>query len=103
MAQLKSLPAMPTIRQSSQRIMDLVAAWKDATPDQRARLVASILSEIQVKDWTVVAVRPRPAWGSYFEELIETLPRERETGGSRASTTSHNRIQIMYRLAAVTA
>ena len=52
---------------------------------------------------TVVAARPRPAWASCFEELIETLPRERETGVSRASTAPEIRIQLTYRLAATTA
>lgn len=37
------------------------------------------------------------------EELLKTLPRERETGVSRASTTPEIRIQLTYRLTATTA
>lgn len=39
-------PAVPSVRQFSARITDLVAAWEDATPDQRSRLASNILSEI---------------------------------------------------------
>jgi hypothetical protein len=46
LAQLKGQPAVPTVRQFSARIADPVAAWKDAAPDQRARLTSSILSKI---------------------------------------------------------
>jgi hypothetical protein len=33
-----------------------------------------------VKNRTITAVRPRPGWAPYFEELLKTLPGERETG-----------------------
>ena len=49
LAQLQGQPAVPSVRQFSARITDLVAAWEDATPDQRSRLASSILLEIQVK------------------------------------------------------
>ena len=46
---------------------------------------SSILSEIQVKDRTIIAVRPRPGWAHYFEELLRGVAfLERETRVSRA-------------------
>jgi hypothetical protein len=79
-AELKSLPTLHTIRQSSKHIDDIVDAWNDATADQRARLASSIVTELWVKDRTITAVRPSPGWAPFFEELLKTLPRERETG-----------------------
>jgi hypothetical protein len=90
---------VPSVRQFSARITDLVAAWEDATPDQRSRLASSILSEIQVKDRTIIAVLPRPGWAPYFEELLrgvaflerETsvgLPRDHEWSGIRLVLTA---------------
>jgi len=35
---------VPSVRQFSARITDLVAAWEDATPDQRSRLASSRLA-----------------------------------------------------------
>jgi len=61
-ARVRALPEVPTVRQCSHRITDIVAAWRDANADQRARLVASILSEVHVKDRKINAIRPRPAW-----------------------------------------
>jgi hypothetical protein len=43
LAQLKAQPEVPTIRQFSARLTDLMAAWTDADLSQRGRLVASIL------------------------------------------------------------
>lgn len=54
-------------------VSDLVGAWKDATSDQRVRLASTILSEIHVKDRTIKAVRPRPGWAPYFEELLRGI------------------------------
>ncbi len=72
-----------------------------ATDDQRARLVASPLTEIHVDQRLIAAIRPRLALRAYFRELIEAdARRERETGVSRASTTPTNHTQITYRLAA---
>lgn len=77
--QVQGQPAVPSVRQFSARITDLVAAWEDATPDQRS-LASSILSEIQVKDRTIIAARPRPGWAPYFEELLRGVAfLERET------------------------
>ena len=64
---------------------DLVAAPEDAIPDRRAPLASSILLEIQVKDRTIIAVRPRPGWAPYFEELLRGVASlERETTLYRA-------------------
>jgi hypothetical protein len=88
LAQLQGQPAVPSVRQFSARITDLVAAWEDSTPDQRSRLASSILSEIQVKDRTIIAVRPRPGWASYFEELLRGVAfLERETSLELATST----------------
>ena len=88
LAQLQGQPAVPSVRQFSARITDLVAAWEDATPDQRSRLASSILSEIQVKDRTIIAVRPRPGWAPYFEELLRGVAfLERETSLELATST----------------
>lgn len=52
---------------------------------QRARLASSIESEIQVKDRTMIAVRPRPRWAPYFKELLRGVGSlERETRLTRA-------------------
>src|SRR5712692_3203741 len=81
LAQARAIPAVPTMRQVSGRITDLVRAWKLATEDQRARLVASLLTEIHVDQRRIVAIRPRLALRAYFQELIEADGRrERETG-----------------------
>lgn len=57
-----------------------VAAWRDSTPDQQARLAAGILSQLHVKDGKISAIRPRPAWIPYFEALLSSRwSRERET------------------------
>jgi hypothetical protein len=58
------------MRQASRRLTDLLAAWRDADPEQRARLVASLVSEIQVADGRLSAIRPHPAWAPYFEQLL---------------------------------
>ncbi len=43
-------------------------------------MVSSIVFEIQVKDRTTIAVRPRPGWAPYFVELLRGLAYvERET------------------------
>ena len=71
MSEVRELPIEPeTVRQRSVRLTDLVTAWRDANPDQRARLAASVTVEIQVENARVTAVRPRPAWAPYFEELL---------------------------------
>ena len=71
LARAKELPAEPeTVRQRSHRLTDLVAPWRDANPDQRARMAASVTVEIQVENARVTAVRPRPAWAPHFEELL---------------------------------
>jgi len=71
LAHVRAQPDVPTTRQFSARLTDLVAAWRDATSDQRARLAASIVTEITVADGALMAIRPRPAWAPYFEELLE--------------------------------
>ncbi|MDQ6719392.1 MAG: recombinase family protein [Candidatus Dormibacteraeota bacterium] len=71
LARLKGRPHEPqTIRQASRRLTDLLAAWRDANPEERARLAASIVSEIQVTDGRISAIRPRTAWVAYFEQLL---------------------------------
>ena len=65
----------------------MVAAWHDANPDQQARLAAGILSQLHVKDGKINAIRPRPAWIPYFEELLASRwSRERETRLELATT-----------------
>ena len=67
-------------QECSHRITDVVAAWHDANPDQQARLAAGILSQLHVRDGKIHAIRPRPAWIPYFEELLASRwSRERET------------------------
>ena len=88
LAEARAVPALPTMRQMSARITDLVHAWESASEDQRARLAAAILTEIHVEDQRIVAIRPRPALRPYFEELIETDGRrERETSLELATST----------------
>jgi len=70
-AQVKAQPAAATSREFSARLTDLVAAWQDATSEQRARLAASIVMEITLAGGRMISVRPRPAWAPYFEELLE--------------------------------
>ena len=71
LARLKGRPHDPqTMRQATRRLTDLLAAWRDANPEQRAQLAASIVSEIQVTDGRISAIRPRIAWLAYFEELL---------------------------------
>jgi hypothetical protein len=50
-----------TMRQASRRLTDLLAAWRDAAPQQQARLAASIVSEIQVAHGRLSAIRPHAA------------------------------------------
>jgi hypothetical protein len=60
----------------------------DANPDQLARLAAGILSQLSVKDGKINAIRPRPAWTPYFEELLASRwSRERETSLELATST----------------
>ncbi len=80
-------PAVPTVRPSSRRLLDLVAAWKDATTAERARIVSSILAVIVVKDRKIESFRPRPGWAPYFEE-IAVVSSERETGLEPSQDTS---------------
>jgi hypothetical protein len=96
MAELRSLPTVYTIRQSSKRIGNIVEAWNDATADQRARLASSMVSELWVTDRTITAVRPRPGWAPYFEELLKTLPRERETGLEAAAEPINNQARCLF-------
>jgi DNA invertase Pin-like site-specific DNA recombinase len=70
-AQVKAQPAAATSQQFSARLTDLVAAWQDATPEQRAQLAASTVAEVTVGSGSMIAIRPRPAWAPYFEELLE--------------------------------
>ena len=71
LARLQGRPAEPeTMRQASRRLTDLLAAWRDADPQQRAGLTASLVSEIQVADGRLSAIRPHPAWAPYFEQLL---------------------------------
>ena len=80
-AKAHSVPEVPTVRQVSVRLTDLVRAWSRANDDQRARLVGSILTEIHVEDRRIVAIRPRQALAPYFRELVAAGGRrERETG-----------------------
>ena len=69
--QVRAQPAAATSREFSARLTDLVAAWHDATSEQRARLAASIVTEITLAGGRMISVRPRPAWAPYFEELLE--------------------------------
>ena len=85
------MPVVPTVRQSSRHLTDLVAAWKDATPAERAGLASNILSVIEVKDGAITAFRPRPAWLPYFQEVAEYVPSERETGLEPATTCLEGR------------
>ena len=67
LARLKGRPQEPqTMRQATRRLTNLLAAWRDANPEQRAQLAASIVSEIQVTDARISAIRPRSAWVAYF-------------------------------------
>ncbi len=85
LAALEDRSAQPeTLRERSQRLTDLVAAWRDAKLEQRARLAAAVVSEIQVTDGRLSAIRPRGAWVSYFEELCTM---ERETSLELATST----------------
>jgi site-specific DNA recombinase len=87
-ARVRALPEVATVRQCSHRITDVVAAWHDANPDQRARLAAGILSQLHVKDGKIHAIRPRQAWIPYFEELLASRwSRERETSLELATST----------------
>ena len=80
-ARARALPSPPTIRQVSARITDLVRAWDGANAEQRARLVAAVLTEVHVEKGAIVAIMPRAALRPYFQELIEVHGRrERETG-----------------------
>jgi hypothetical protein len=95
-------PATATLRQCSHRITGEVATWRDANPDQQARLAAGILSQLHVKDGKINAIRPRPAWIPYFEELLASRwSRERETRVSRAMPTQVVQVRFSYRLAGV--
>jgi hypothetical protein len=64
------MPAVPTMHQVPGRITDPVRAWKLATDDQRAHLVASLLTEIHVDPRRIVAIRHRLALRAYFQELM---------------------------------
>jgi DNA invertase Pin-like site-specific DNA recombinase len=86
LAHLKALPALPTVRQSSRRLTDLVAAWKDATAAERAKIAGSILASITVENRRITEFRPRPAWASYFDELAGVIS-ERETRLELATST----------------
>src|SRR3989442_13092267 len=71
LARVRELPNEPeTLRQRSHRLTDLVAAWRDANPDQRARLAAGVTVEIPVENAGVTAVRPRPPWAPCFEDVL---------------------------------
>jgi hypothetical protein len=76
-------------------------SWHDAKPDQQARLAARILSEVHVKDGKINAIRPRPAWIPYFEELLASrCSGERETRLEPAGATGKDPvIRVAYRLA----
>src|SRR5207249_7378623 len=80
LARVNAAPAVLTVRQSSHRLTDLVAAWKDATPAERAKIASSILAAIEVKGRRIESFRPRAAWAPYFEELAEPVRGKRETG-----------------------
>ena len=100
LAEVRELPIEPETGQRSVRLTDLVAAWRDANPDQRARLAASITVEIQVEKARMTAVRPRPAWAPYFEELLQGVAfLERETRVSRAVSAPLLPIRFSFRLA----
>ena len=90
LAAIKATPTVPTVRQSSRRLMDLVAAWQDATPAERSKIASSILAVIEVKDGKIESFRPRPGWLPYFEE-IAVLICERETGLEPATTCLEGR------------
>jgi hypothetical protein len=67
-----------------------------------AGLAAGILSQLHVKDGKINAIRPRPAWIPYFEELLASRwSRERETRVSRAIPTQPFRVRFTYRFADV--
>jgi hypothetical protein len=74
---------------------EIVGAERDCVATEG--LVASILSDIQVK---VIAVRPRATWAPYFEELL-SVSGERETRVSRAMPTQVVQVRFSYRLAGV--
>jgi DNA invertase Pin-like site-specific DNA recombinase len=86
-AKAQAIPDPPTMRQVSARLTDLVRAWSRATDDQRARLVASLITEIHVENRRIVAIRPRLALAPYFRELVSAGGRrERETRLELATT-----------------
>jgi len=92
---VRAQPDVSTTRQFSARLTDLVAAWHDATPDQPARLAVSIVSEITVADGALMAIRPRPAWAPYFQELPEVGQLART---ARASERLSQRQLLPYNL-----
>jgi hypothetical protein len=87
----------------SNPIGDIVRAWNDGTPDQRARLASTIVSEFWAKDWTITAVRARPGWHRHFQELAnkqlakqaDDVSRERETGLEPTRGTTWNGKRIL--------
>ncbi len=62
-------------------------------------VTSGLLSEIQVKDRTIVAVRPRTGWAPYFEELLRGVASlERETRVFRAIPIQPSQVRLSYRL-----
>ena len=86
------------MRQATRRLTNLLAAWRDANPEQRAQLAASIVSEIQVTDARISAIRPRSAWVAYFEELLhdgagdESRTRDLNVGNVALYQLSYSRV-----------
>lgn len=73
-----------TVKELEARLERTHCLWQDANAEQRARLAASIITEIHAAGGWITAVRPRPRCAPHFEELLvhhgagdESLPTHR--------------------------
>ncbi len=48
-------------------LANVADAWEAATPEQRNKLARCLFEEVWLRDKTVVAVKPRPEFGPFFE------------------------------------
>jgi hypothetical protein len=86
------------------QLLDLVAAWDAADDDPNSRFAQRSSSAIDAAALPQRGLRlvaaPRDARREFFQSLVLARETERETGVSRASTTTSGGVDFSYRFGA---
>ncbi len=64
----------PEIERQAATIRTIADRWDEMRPDQQKRLLATIFSELAMKDGRLESAKPVPDWMPYFARVLD-VPR----------------------------